>query len=88
MSKCYPREVFNIREDITRENMRRYDAEQDARKTVIVHITKQAHGKYNYLANWEDPNTGYGFHDRFSTLAELVDYFRSIGLPRYIKTNF
>lgn len=37
--KYYPKEVFNIREDITRENMRRYDAAQ-------VQIEKALLAKY------------------------------------------
>lgn len=33
--RMYPKDVYNIREDITRENMRRYDAWQDRFYKVV-----------------------------------------------------
>lgn len=33
--RMYPKDVYNIREDITRENMRRYDAWQDRFYEVV-----------------------------------------------------
>lgn len=39
-----------------------------------VFITKQSHGKYNYLLNWNNPETGAMMGDWFTTLKELKKY--------------
>ena len=44
------------------------------RKTMKVFITKQSHGKYNYLLNWNNPETGAMMGDWFTTLKELKEY--------------
>lgn len=44
------------------------------RKTMKVFITKQRHGKYNYLLNWNNPETGVIMGDWFTTLKELKEY--------------
>ena len=37
-----------------------------------VFITKQSHGKYNYLLNWNNPETGAMMGDWFTWNAILV----------------
>ena len=54
---------------------------------MTVYITKQAHGKYNYLANWNNPNTGAMIGQWHTTLTELKEYFKYWN-PEYIKVNF
>ena len=39
-----------------------------------VFITKQSHGKYNYLLNWNYQETGAMMGDWFATLKELKEY--------------
>lgn len=39
-----------------------------------VFITKQSHGKYHYLLNWNNPETGAMMGDWFQTLKELKEY--------------
>lgn len=41
--RMYPKDVYNIREDITRENMRRYDAWMDRFYEIV---TKKFHDYY------------------------------------------
>lgn len=38
MSKWYPKEVYNIREDVTRENMRKYDARQARIAEAVLRV--------------------------------------------------
>lgn len=52
-----------------------------------VYITKQIHGKYNYLANWQNPESGYVFGQWFTSLKDLKEYCDSWGAD-YIKVNF
>ncbi len=52
-----------------------------------VYITKMMHGKYNYLANWQNPDNGAMLFDWFETLAELKDYTKSWPAV-YVNVNF
>ena len=51
MYKYYPKEVFNIREDITRENMRRYDAAQVQIEKAILERYPDYH-KMSFRDRW------------------------------------
>lgn len=44
-----------------------------------VYITKKAHYKYNYLANWTNPDTGATMGQWFTTMKELKEYTASWG---------
>lgn len=50
-----------------------------------VYITKQPHGKYLYLANWQV--NGVSYYDWFSTLKDLHEYFDRWCL-KYVQVNF
>ena len=39
-----------------------------------IYITKRSNGKYNYLANWIDSESGLPFYDWFEDLSELKEY--------------
>ena len=39
-----------------------------------VYVTKKSNGKYNYLANWTDSESGIPFFDWFTELKELKEY--------------
>lgn len=38
MAKWYPKEVYSIREDVTRENMRQYDLRQERILNAVLRI--------------------------------------------------
>ena len=52
-----------------------------------IYITKQAHGKYNYLANWNNPDTSATMGQWFISLKDLKEYTAAWG-AKYIKVNF
>ncbi len=47
-NKYYPREVYNINEDITRENMKNYDLKQEKIEKACLKINPEYH-KLNLL---------------------------------------
>ena len=43
---------------------------------MTVYITKRPHYKYNYLANWQNPDTKAMMGQWFMTIKELKEYFK------------
>lgn len=39
-----------------------------------VYVTKRQHGKYNYLLNWRNPETGGMIGVWFATMKEINEY--------------
>lgn len=39
-----------------------------------VYVTKQTHGKYHYLMNWQNPETGAMMGQWFETMKDLKEY--------------
>lgn len=54
---------------------------------MTVYITKKSHYKYNYLANWQNPDNGAMIGQWFTSLKELKEYC-SLWFPHYVNTNF
>ena len=54
---------------------------------MIVYITKKNHYNYNYLANWQNPDTGAMMGEWFHTLKELKEY-TSGWFAKYVNINF
>lgn len=52
-----------------------------------VYITKKNNGKYNYLANWINPESGLPFFEWFTTIQELTEYISGWGAT-IEKVNF
>lgn len=50
-----------------------------------VYITRKKNGKYNYLVNWIDTNSGNGFFDWYQTLKDIREYFNN---AVYVHVNF
>ena len=54
---------------------------------ITVYITKQAHYKFNYLVNWNNPETGATMGDWFTDEKEIYEFTKH-WICRYVKVNY
>lgn len=54
---------------------------------MTIYITKQNHYKFNYLLNWQNPDTGAMMGDWFTSLKEIEEYTRH-WVKKTVKVNF
>lgn len=54
---------------------------------MVVYITKRAHYSFNYLANWQNPETGAMMGDWFRTEKDIYEYTAK-WFCRYEKVNY
>lgn len=41
---------------------------------MVAYVTQRPHGKYNYLLNWANPDTGWCMGQWFETMKDLKEY--------------
>lgn len=46
---------------------------------MTIYITQQNHGKYQFLLNWANPDTGACMGQWFETMKDLREYIRLWG---------